>query len=153
MRFPKRHGHTSGGKKTPEFNSWTCMKSRCFNPKFPFYEDYGGRGITVCERWMVFENFFADMGPRPSLKHTLDRIDNNGHYEPDNCRWATKSEQNCNRKNAVVLEFRGERLNLEIWAKRVGIKVDTIAGRLKRGWPVDEALTVPPSLSNRRRAS
>jgi len=82
---------------TPAYKSWTCMKQRCLNPNSPKFSIYGGRGIMICERWMVFENFLADMGERPEGT-TLDRIDNDGHYESDNCRWATIDVQNNNKK-------------------------------------------------------
>lgn len=94
-----RHGHASGGTKSPEYVSWTNMKMRCNNPLHNRYQRYGGRGITVCERWNEFPNFFEDMGPKPSPKHSLDRIDNSGNYEPGNCRWATVKQQNNNRSS------------------------------------------------------
>lgn len=90
-----------GRSRTSLHNRWKEMMGRCYNPKHPRYADYGGRGITVCERWHIFANFLADMGePPPRL--TLDRIDNNGNYEPRNCRWATVSEQNSNTRRSIV---------------------------------------------------
>lgn len=93
-----KHGMT----KTPEYSSWEHMKYRCYNPKDKRYKEYGGRGITVCERWFdSFENFLADMGQRPSMDHSLDRKNVNGNYEPNNCRWATRKEQRNNRRDSV----------------------------------------------------
>lgn len=87
-----------GLSKSPEYRSWYSMKERCLNKKHPWYKYYGGRGITICKRWMSFENFIADMGSRPP-GHTLDRIDCNKSYYPENCRWATVAQQNSNRRN------------------------------------------------------
>ncbi len=102
----RKHGHSgSGGKSTPEYNSWGSMKKRCLNPKNDNFPNYGGRGIAVCRRWLTsFENFLADMGMKPSPRHSLDRIDNDGDYEPNNCRWATASEQVNNRRSISKLE-------------------------------------------------
>jgi hypothetical protein len=99
-------GH--GLVRVPEYNCWRSALSRCRNPRCSEYANYGGRGITVCERWLSFENFYADMGPRPSTKHGIDRINNDGNYEPANCRWATIRENNNNRRNTIMLFWEGK---------------------------------------------
>jgi DNA-binding CsgD family transcriptional regulator len=99
----KRHGECL--PKTPEYIAWVAMKQRCFNSKNEVFEHYGGRGITVCNRWInSFENFLSDMGRRPTSKHTLGRIDNNGNYEPNNCRWETMTQQLRNRRMVKMTE-------------------------------------------------
>lgn len=96
-----RHGGTNhGGGRTPEYRSWMSMKARCLDSDHDSYKWYGGRGITICDRWLAsFEAFLADMGARPSLKHSIDRINNDGNYEPGNCRWATANEQAQNQRH------------------------------------------------------
>ena len=105
----RRHGHST--QRSPEYLSWAAMKSRCLNSNRKEYPYYGGRGITVCDRWQEsFENFLQDMGKRPSKTHSLDRIDNSGNYDPSNCRWATKSEQIANRRPLRKRKIKKENL-------------------------------------------
>lgn len=102
----KKHGHAVKGQ-TREYSTWHSMKQRCFNSKNPYYPRYGGRGITICDRWLKFEKFLEDMGLRPAGR-TLDRINNDGNYEPGNCRWATHKEQCRNRVSNRVLTLKGK---------------------------------------------
>lgn len=120
----RKHGEASPDKETPEYKSWSSMRARCGNQRHTSYANYGGRGITVCERWGSYANFLADMGRRPTREYTLDRIDVNGNYTPENCRWATKSEQSRNRrpiKFGKLENFSTRDLVAEL--KRRGIKV------------------------------
>lgn len=96
----RTHGHSS--PVSPEYRAWNNMRNRCSNPKVNHYQDYGGRGIRVCARWQIFENFLADMGRRPSPLYTLERMDNDGNYEPGNCKWATRYEQQHNKRRAYA---------------------------------------------------
>jgi hypothetical protein len=125
------------------YGVWCTMISRC---KDPVRKDYSGRGIGVCERWLhSFASFLEDMGPRPSSKHTLERIDNNGDYTPENCRWATRHEQGNNKRNNHVLAWQNKRQTLSAWASETGIPMKTLWARLmKYHMPVEAALTKPP---------
>lgn len=127
------HGHTRNGGWTPEYRSWSGMVQRCTDPAQLHYHSYGGRGITVCERWLKFDNFFADMGRKPSPKHSIDRIDVNGNYEPGNCRWATAIEQANNARTNRWLDLPdGRRLTLSQRARELDIPVTTLWHRLKK---------------------
>lgn len=137
-----RHGHSKREKDSPEYVAWRSMIGRCRNPKATNYRWYGGRGISVCDRWSSFDAFLEDMGTRPPGCN-IERIDNSGNYEPGNCRWATRKEQGRNKRNNVVLSMNGETLCVAEWAERTGIKRHTISARLAKGWPVDRALSVP----------
>ena len=140
-----------GMHKTPEYKAWMAMNERCANPKHKYYEYYGGRGIVVCELWRdSFQVFYDDMGPRPSTKHSLDRIDNAAGYSPNNCRWATKSEQQNNMRSNRAITYEGITLNLSQWARRMGISNDCLCRRLNSGWAIEDALTRPVR-ENRRR--
>jgi hypothetical protein len=118
------------------------MRDRCNNPKRDHYDRYGGRGIKVCERWNDFALFLEDMGPRPPGA-TLDRKDNDGDYEPGNCRWATWTEQQNNRSSVRNITWKGETHNVTEWATILGVNKWTLATRLQRGWSEEQALSVP----------
>ena len=133
---------THGRSDTTEYKSWCMMKSRCNNPNYTHHEYYGGRGIKVCDRWNEsFDAFYEDMGDRPTPKHTLDRIDSNGNYTPENCRWATRHEQVINRRNEVLLEYQGRQVSLVEIAMETGIPRAKLYSYLYRGYTLEEALT------------
>ena len=137
-KMPKwKHGHTN--PETPTYASWYNMRQRCEKPNAVGYHLWGGRGIKVCERWQDFRNFLTDMGEKPKGK-TLDRIDNDGNYEPGNCRWATYHEQLQNTRLTRRLTFNGETKTLYDWSKTLGIKCKTLSSRFERGWSPEEIL-------------
>jgi hypothetical protein len=127
-------------RRHPLYQLWQGMRARCSNPKHTRYSRYGGRGITVCERWNDFLTFVDDVGPRPSLRHSIDRIDVNGNYEPGNVRWATQREQGNNTAVNLRVTLRGEERTVAEWAAHLGVSPFTLYGRLKRGFSVEEAL-------------
>jgi hypothetical protein len=128
-----------------EYRVWQDMRRRCYDSKRKGYHNYGGRGIKVCARWQVFENFIIDMGPRPTAKHSLDRKKNNDNYYPRNCRWATKKEQRRNSRTSHYLTFRGKKRTIIEWSEITGIDNRLILTRITRlGWSVRLALTTPP---------
>jgi hypothetical protein len=135
-----------GKVNTPEYRTWAAMKARCFNPAVVAYPDYGGRGITVCGHWLDFKNFYADMGPKPSARHTIERRNNNGDYEPDNCCWATPGAQARNRRSNILLTVNSETMTAKDWAVRLSIKSATIYRRLAKGWTIEKTLTTPVRL-------
>jgi hypothetical protein len=116
------------------------MLNRCRNKNLPHWASYGGRGIKVCERWHNFECFLEDMGPRPSLAHSLDRINNDGNYEPGNVRWAVDAQQRRNKRNNVRIEIDGRRLVVADAARLVGVPAPTIYDRLRRGLSPEESI-------------
>lgn len=140
-----------GAHQTPEYRAWHGMRQRCENPKNRRYPHYGGRGIVVCSAWREgFSNFLADMGMRPSPDHSLDRKDNDGNYEPGNCRWATDLEQCHNRSNSVKLTHEGRTATLEEWARDTGISRPLLRKRLAAGWPAAKALYTPSMRPTKR---
>lgn len=125
-----KHGLSS----SPEFEIWTGMQTRCLNKNAHGFTNYGDRGISICQRWMdSFENFLADMGPRPSPTHSIERIDNDGNYEPSNCRWATDKEQANNKRNNVKVTIDGVTKYLSAWAHQFGVQISTASLRHKQG--------------------
>lgn len=148
----KTHGHTAEGADSPTYRTWRGMIQRCTNPKAHEFSSYGGRGIHVCERWLdSFEAFLADMGERPEGT-TLDRYpDNDGDYEPGNCRWATRAEQARNSSRARLVEINGETDTIMSWCRRYGINHQTVRYREQRGWDVELAITTPPRASKSAR--
>jgi hypothetical protein len=138
LRLEKQTRHGSSG--TAVYGVWASMKRRCSRSKDKRFADYGGRGITVCARWQEsFEAFCSDMGPRPA-GCTLERIDNSKSYEPGNCRWATRGDQQSNMRSNHVVVHGGESLTVSQWAQRLGVKRTVLYNRLCRGWSVERAL-------------
>lgn len=139
-----RNFTTHGQSTSAEYACWCHMKQRCYDSTTSNYNRYGGRGIKVCDRWLnSFENFLEDMGERPSNKHSLDRIDNNGDYTPENCRWATNKIQTRNTKRTKFIEFNGESKSVSEWAEIYNLNPTSLWSRLKLRWPIEKALLTP----------
>jgi hypothetical protein len=140
------HGEYSDGGYSPEIKIYASMQQRCCNPSNKAFHNYGGRGIKVCDRWSGpsgFQNFLEDMGRRPSSDHSLDRIDVNGDYCPENCRWATRMEQANNRRTCKYLEHQGKTQTISQWCRELDLCKSLTRHRLQAGWSVEEALTTP----------
>lgn len=147
-----RCSHTTHDEiRSREYRAWKSMRQRCIDPKYASYRNYGGRGISICDRWGSFTAFLSDMGRCPE-GFTLDRINTDGDYEPSNCRWATYHTQNRNKRNNRLLCFDGRTQCLRDWEHETGLNYNTIWNRLDRGWTVEEALTTPPGAPRKRRA-
>jgi hypothetical protein len=138
-----KHGQSKAGKKTRTYHIWCLMRQRCYDTNNPAYPDYGGRGITVCDRWLEsFENFYEDMGDCPKGM-TIERVDNDDGYYKDNCKWVTRKEQCSNRRSNIWLTLRGERKTMSQWADKLGIKHGTLSYRHCQGWSDERILTTP----------
>lgn len=138
----RKHGHAIA--ETPEYSSWRSMIQRCTNPKSPKFTYWGGRGITVCDEWVSdFEAYLSHVGPRPSPKHSIDRINNNLGYEPGNVRWALPVEQSNNRRSSHVVEIDGQRMTLAEAIRIKGQRSNVVRQRLAFGWSMDRALNEP----------
>lgn len=127
---------THGMVDSSEYSSWISMKRRCLDENHDSYKNYGGRGITIYQEWIdSFENFYEYMGPKPDSSYQIDRIDNNGNYEPGNCKWSSLKEQNNNKRNTVFIEFRGEYKSLSEWSEILKMNKPLLRERLKRMAP------------------
>ena len=144
-RFTK-HGDAKAGKTAPEYRTWRAILARCHNPNNQDYPNYGGRGIAVCERWRrSYQAFLSDMGRKPSPKFSIDRYpDNDGNYEPGNCRWASDAEQRRNKSTNRIVTFNGREMTLVDACFLAGIPPKIVSARLKYGWDVTRALVTPP---------
>lgn len=134
----RRHGMEG----TLTYSTWGSMKARCNNPSSNLYANYGGRGIKLSESWMDFVNFYADMGKKPKGK-SIDRIDADGDYCKENCRWASTKEQGRNKRNTIYLEYKGQRKPMAEWAEIKGLKRKLLENRIRIGWSVEDALETP----------
>lgn len=138
-----RGNYQDGKSMHPLYGTWRQMIARCENPKLIYYSRYGGRGIEVCDEWHDFWNFVKwsdSIGGRPK-GYTLDRIDNDGNYEPSNCRWASLNEQSSNKSSNIFLEYNGKNQTMMQWSKEIGINFRTLNNRINRGWSIERALT------------
>lgn len=136
-----KHGHATGGI-SPTYHSWSGMVARCTSPKHKDFKNYGARGITVCDRWLTFANFLADMGERPKGM-SIDREDNDRGYEPGNCRWVTAKEQARNKRNTVFVTIDGDKKPLAEWLEQIGLNRGTYADRIAAGWRPRQAIMTP----------
>ena len=139
----KKHGETTKTTKSVEYRAWQHMIERCTDPGHPKFSRYGGRGITVDSRWLSFENFLEDMDRRPSAEHSLERKNNAEGYSKENCKWATRIEQQNNTSTNRTLTWKGETLSVSAWARKLGMKKETLAYRLRSGWSIEEVLSTP----------
>ncbi len=137
-----------------EYKIWIGMKTRCYKSNTISYKNYGGRGIQVCDKWIDkdrgFFNFYNDLGKRPSLGYSLERIDVNGNYCPENCKWATRKEQSRNKRNSILITYNDKTQCLKDWSKETGIHYNTVFYRLFRGWPISKVFTHPIQSSQSR---
>lgn len=146
---PIIHGHAIRAKgRSPTYRTWQAMVTRCTNIAVKSYEDYGARGISVCARWMLFENFLADMGEKPPGM-SIERVDNNKGYYPDNCKWATKLEQARNTRANRYVEYRGKTMTQAEFAKAIGHNQSTVSYRLRSGWTPEQVASIPAHTGNR----
>lgn len=135
------HGGTKNNKISSEYVAWRNMKARCYRPEVKEYKNYGGRGIKICNRWLLsFESFYQDMGKKPTSKHSIDRIDVNGNYEPKNCRWATRKEQSRGLRKNVWFIVNGVPVIQKELSKMVGVSEPTIMKKLKDGMPKESVV-------------
>ena len=141
-RYIRKHGFAN---KIREYAIWKSIKGRCYNKSDQSYKKYGGRGIRVCDRWLEsFSNFLSDIGFSPTKKHSIDRINNDGNYEPLNCRWATNTQQTRNQSSNIIILYKNQEKNLSEWCEILNLNYHTIYGRIKSyGWSKEKAISTP----------
>ena len=142
LQWVKHHNATHGMARTRIYKIWRGMHSRCCTPSATGYKNYGGKGIKVCSRWGMFENFYADMGD-VALGMSIERVDSFGDYEPGNCKWATRKEQNRNQFDIPLYTFQGKTQCLTAWAEDVGASFGSLKARINRGWSIERTLCTP----------
>jgi hypothetical protein len=138
---------------SPEWEAWSAITQRCTNPKNPGFRNYGGRGISVCKRWRQFENFFVDMGVRPE-GYSIDRTNNEGNYEPSNCKWVLNRLQHRNKRSNRMITLKGETRCISEWSEIIGVSPNGLSKRIKKGWSEDQIMSPPDtSCYNKRKKS
>ncbi len=141
---------THGLSKSSEYGIWRGMLTRCYSKNHPSYKNHGSRGIIICDRWKRFENFHFDMGNRPTDRHCIERVDNDGNYDPSNCVWATYKRQQNNRRSNVHLTYNGLTMTISEWTDWLGMSHGLIESRLHLGWSVEKTLTTPKRETKKR---
>jgi hypothetical protein len=152
-RWKSQQVRAQGGMTTQfpsEYQSWLNMFARCTDPESKNFKNYGARGITICDRWNEFKNFMLDMGRKPHPRHTIERDDVNGNYEPANCRWIARKDQGRNKRNSVFVTYQGKRLLLIDLVEDLGLSRSIVYGRLKAGWTLAQAIALPLSVTKPR---
>lgn len=143
-----------GMSKSSVWNAWHGLRDRCLNPESKAYKYYGGKGVIICDRWLGedgFQHFYDDMGEKPTPKHSIDRINSNGNYEPGNCRWATWEEQQNNKTGYNrIIEYKGVKQTSAQWARMLGTSRETIGYRIKAGWTAEQIIETPITKCNYR---
>ena len=150
LKIARLFKHGARKAKVPEYRIWMAMRERCNRTNGPQFSNYGGRGIKVCARWNSFRAFLKDMGTRPTPHHSIDRINNELGYGPDNCRWATSQEQANNTRYNRHLTFQGRTQTMAQWSRETGLTSPRICNRLKQGWSIERTLSTPATQSRRR---
>lgn len=136
---------THGMSRKTEYQAWSGAKARCYRPTCKSFIDYGAVGIRMCDRWLnSFEAFYADMGAKPYPSATIERIDSSGHYEPSNCRWASKAEQSRNTNRNLIISHNGMTMTASEWSRKIGGNDLIVSCRIRRGWSIEDAITIPP---------
>jgi len=152
FKKPDKSSSTAPTAQFPkEYNTWRMMHYSCENPNIHGYADYGARGITVCERWGDFKNFMMDMGRKPDPKFTIDRVNSDGNYEPANCRWVSKADQQRNKRNTLYVTYKGKRIAFCEIIKELSLSRPTVYSRLRSGWTLEAALATAHMPSGRPR--